>query len=112
VLAGILATSISLPLIGGLGYSHLATHTLLLAFLTVISAPLTFSLIGLERFGGYFTVAALGSVAKLGLGMMLALLGLGFLAPLIGYIVYPPNSIHNSTSHPNHINRYATHISF
>jgi len=89
VLAGCLASSISLPLIGGLGYSHLATYTVSLAFLTVISVPLTSSLIGLERFREYFTAVAAGSIAKLSMGVALALLGLGFLAPLIGYIAYP-----------------------
>ncbi|MCD6488211.1 MAG: oligosaccharide flippase family protein [Desulfurococcales archaeon] len=88
VLTGCLASSISLPLIGGLGYSRLAVHTLLLAFLTVISVPLTSSLIGLERFREYFTAVAAGSIAKLSMGVALALLGLGFLAPLIGYIAY------------------------
>ena len=43
----------------------------------------------MERFREYFTAVAVGSIAKLSMGVALALLGLGFLAPLIGYIAYP-----------------------
>ena len=92
VVAGAVAASVSVPLIGGLGYSYLATYTTLLALLSTVSIALTCSLIGLERFGSYFTAVAAGSVAKLGVGVALAAMGLGFAAPILGYLAHPLTS--------------------
>ena len=92
VVVGCVAASVSIPLIGGLGYSYLATYTTLLALLSTVSIALTCSLIGLERFRRHFIAVAAGSTAKLGVGVALAAIGLGFLAPILGFLAYPPTS--------------------
>ncbi len=89
LITGIIAAIISIPLVNGLGYSELSVYALLLALLTTSSIASIFSLIGLEKFKSYFIAIASGSIAKLVVGVALAVMGMKILAPLIGYLAYP-----------------------
>lgn len=85
VLGGGLATGLA-SLLGYQGYS---LFSFLLAFLSVSSMPLIQGLVGLERYNAYFRALLTGSLAKLFLGALLAVLGYGLAAALAGYIVHP-----------------------
>jgi len=88
-IASIIAAFLSILLIYGLGYMYLAPIASLLAISYVLSIPVLYSLIGMERFRSYFTATLAGSMAKLTAGITLAALGLGALAPLLGYLAHP-----------------------
>ena len=87
--ASMVAASLSILLVHGLGYDHLIPIASLLAVSYVLSIPVLYSLIGMERFRSYFTATLAGSIAKLSVGTTLAALGLGALAPLLGYLAHP-----------------------
>jgi len=88
-IASIVAASLSILLIHGLGYDHLIPIASLLAISYVLSIPVLYSLIGMERSRSYFTATLAGSIAKLSVGTTLAALGLGALALLLGYLAHP-----------------------
>ena len=89
---GITAALIAAILTYGVGYQELIPISSLLALTALISIPLLFTLVGFEKFRNYFTVVLTGSLAKMFVGIILAILGLKILAPLIGYLAYPITS--------------------
>lgn len=89
LILGLLAAALSLPLTGLLGYTLYAPLAAALALVSVISQVLQFGLVGLERFRGFALAVTVGSAAKLGLGASLALLSLGALAALVGFLSFP-----------------------
>ncbi len=89
LIAGSIAAAISIPLVCGVGYGELSIYSSLLALSTTMSIACMFSLIGLERFREYFVAIAAGSVAKLFIGIVLAVIGMRMLAPILGYLAYP-----------------------
>ncbi len=89
VLSGMLSAVIVQPLINGLGYAVYGFFASILAFITVFSTVFQFSLIGFEKFKEFFYSALVGSLAKLVVGIVLALLGYGVFALLLGYTSYP-----------------------
>ena len=64
-----------------------------LAFATVASTAALQALIGLGRFRAYFTSTLAASAVKLVLGVGLALIGWGLLAPLVGYVAFPVTAL-------------------
>ncbi len=60
-----------------------------LSLMTIMSMAGLQALVGLGRFMEYFTSTLVASFAKVAVGVGLALLGWGALAPLLGYIAYP-----------------------
>lgn len=88
-IVGLVAGILAVPLIQALGYGDLALIASLLAIATAISVAVLSSLIGFERFKDYFQATLIGSVSKLVVGIVFAILGFKFLAPLIGYLAYP-----------------------
>lgn len=59
------------------------------AFLAVLSQALLGVLMGLERFRALFLIGFIGNLARLLLGIGLAVIGLGVLAPIFGYLALP-----------------------
>ena len=88
-IAGIVASALTIPFIHALGYQDLALIASLLAISSTISIALLFSLIGFEKFRSYFLTVLTSSLAKLLIGVVLAILGFKILTPLIGYLSYP-----------------------
>ncbi|RLF19922.1 MAG: hypothetical protein DRZ82_03940 [Thermoprotei archaeon] len=86
---GSIAAIIAAPLAKALGYSRLTVIASLLAILSVMSMTSQSSLIGLEMFKESFISTLVGSLSKLGVGVLLAVIGFKEIAPLIGYIVAP-----------------------
>ncbi len=60
-----------------------------LSLMTVTSIAGLQALVGLGRFMEYFASTLAASLAKVAVGVGLALLGWGALAPLLGYVAYP-----------------------
>ncbi len=60
-----------------------------LSLMTIMSMAGLQALVGLGRFMEYFTSTLVASFAKVAVGVGLALLGWGALAPLLGYVAYP-----------------------
>ncbi len=88
-LLAFLAGVISIPLVRILGYGNFSLIAFVLALTSLISIPLLSALIGLEMFKDYFIVISGASLAKIVVGVLLALLGFKMLAPLLGYAMYP-----------------------
>ncbi|RLE48211.1 MAG: hypothetical protein DRJ18_02360, partial [Candidatus Methanomethylicota archaeon] len=88
-LLGFLAALLTMPLTGALGYRNYAPLASLLALAMCLNVSALFSLIGFEKFKGFFTASLTGSLAKLSLGILLSILGFKALAPLIGYLAFP-----------------------
>jgi ABC-type transport system involved in cytochrome c biogenesis permease component len=65
----------------------LLASPLTIAYMT--TTPMTFSLIGVENFRGYFTATLVGSIPKLAIGTVLVIIGLKTRAPLLSYLAYP-----------------------
>ena len=89
IVSGTLATLIVQPLVLGIGYSELSLFASIMAIVTILSSVFQFSLIGFEKFRAYFISSLLGSLVKLIIGVVLAVLGLKLLSPLIGYMACP-----------------------
>jgi len=68
-----------------------------LSLMTVASMVGLQALIGLGRFAAYFTSTLTASLAKVIVGIGLALLGWGTLAPLLGYVSYPITALLTTT---------------
>jgi len=87
---GIASSMVAVPMVLNLGLAdpRIVASSSLLAFLTVFSIYALASLIGLEKFRQYFIAVLGGSISKVVVGVALALIGVGFLAPLIGYLTY------------------------
>lgn len=95
VVLSVAAALVAVPMIENLGIGDpaIVAVTSLLAFLTVLSLFALSSLIGFERFRHYFVSALGGSIAKLLVGTLLALMGMTLLAPLVGYLAYPATAL-------------------
>ncbi len=89
VLSSMFSTVIVQPLVYSLGYAVYGFFASVLAFITVFSAVFQFSLIGFEKFKEFFYSTLVGSLAKLVIGIVLAFLGYGVFALLLGYTSYP-----------------------
>jgi len=89
LIMGIGAAFLAALLAHGLGSTDLIGIASLLALANTISTPLLSGLLGLERFRGYFAASFTGSLAKVLLGITLAVLGFGVMAPLLGYLAHP-----------------------
>ena len=98
VVLGSAAAVLTIPLIHSLGYGGLTYFASALALLTAAGVAVTQSLIGFELFKGFFTTLLTGSLAKVAVGVALAVAGLGALAPLIGYLAYPVVALITGTS--------------
>ena len=86
---GSVAAVVTVPLTHSLSYGSLAPFASTLALLSITSIATAQSLVGLEEFKIYFTAMFTGSIAKIAVGVTLAVAGLGALSPIIGYLAYP-----------------------
>ncbi len=68
-----------------------------LSLMSVVSTVGLQALVGLGRFKEYFTSTLTASLAKVIVGVGLALLGWGTLAPLLGYVSYPITALLTAT---------------
>jgi len=89
LIVGVLAIAVTVPLTSILGYGGFAYVASILALASVMGVTIMQSLIGFERFKQYFIAVLTGSTMKLIVGVLLAIVGFGALAPLIGYVVFP-----------------------
>jgi len=74
------------PLLIGIGYGLYTPYASLLVLLSVVSLAVQSILVGLEMFRETAVLLVAASIAKLVVGVGLAFIGLGALAPLLGYI--------------------------
>ena len=86
---GVPAALLAVILASGVGYASYRLLAALLALVAPLSIAAGMSLVGLERFRGYFLAALAGASAKLATGIPLALAGYGAVAALAGYTAYP-----------------------
>ncbi|MET1160004.1 MAG: oligosaccharide flippase family protein [Thermoprotei archaeon] len=89
LILGLVGVLIVQPLVAGIGYNWLVVYASSLAFLNILSLIPLSSLIGFEEFKKYSMLTITGSIAKLSVGIVLALLGFGVLSPILGYLAYP-----------------------
>ena len=74
---------------GGLEFGVSSLWSGAFALLSVLSQTLLGVLMGLERFRALFLIGFIGNLARLLLGIGLAVMGLGVLAPIFGYLTLP-----------------------
>ena len=86
---GSVAAVVTVPLTYSLGYGSLASFASALALLSIMSIAAAQSLMGFEEFRKYFTAMLTSSIAKIAVGVALAVAGLSVLSPIIGYLTYP-----------------------
>ncbi len=88
LMLGIMASSLSFLLSRKLGFGF-SYYAGIMAFLSVASLAITQSMIGLEMFKDYFKTVFVSNLAKIIIGFSLAVLGLGSLAVILGYLSFP-----------------------
>ena len=84
-----IAGVLSYPLIRMLGYSDLVIVGCLLGFFMTLNIVVSFSLLGFQLFREYFYSMLGASITKIAVGVILAILGYKFIAPLAGYLASP-----------------------